>query len=158
MRKPRMRIRQNGDLISGGLLAGLGIFVVTEARRWDYLGPDGPGPGFFPMWYGLALIGLSIALMIQSLTRGAAERGAAADWWEVGRALLGWAALALSIVLLKVLGFLLSFALLTAFIVSFMYRRPLVHGLAAGVLSSGAFYAIFPLSLNVALPVGVLGF
>ena len=48
-----------GDVVSGAVLAGLGVFIVLEARRWEYLAPDGPGPGFFPMWYGIALIALS---------------------------------------------------------------------------------------------------
>ena len=33
-------------------------FIVTQARFWNYYTPDGPGPGFFPTWYGLLMIGL----------------------------------------------------------------------------------------------------
>ena len=153
-----MKSGANGDVVSGGVLTGLGVFVVIEASRWDYLTPDGPGPGFFPLWYGIALIALSLALMIGALKRRAAASETRADWREVGRALVTWAAFALSVALLKLLGFLLSFALLTLFIVSVMYRRPLGFGLAASVGSAAAFYLIFPLALNVALPVGVFGF
>ena len=55
--------RNNGDLVSGAVLAALGIFVVMEARHWDYLAPEGPGPGFFPMWYGIVMLLLSLALV-----------------------------------------------------------------------------------------------
>jgi hypothetical protein len=51
-----------------------------------------------------------------------------------------------------------SFALLTFFIISIMYRRPLGFGLAAGVVSAAAFYLVFPLALNVSLPLGLFGF
>jgi putative tricarboxylic transport membrane protein len=150
--------RYNGDVISGGVLAGLGVFVVIEASRWDYLAPEGPGPGFFPLWYGLALLGLSLALMIGALRRRAANTEQRIDWSEVGRALMAWAAVTACIALLKVLGFFVSFALLTVFIVSVMYRRKLLFGLAAGLASSAAFYLIFPLALNVELPAGIFGF
>ena len=148
----------NGDVVSGGVLAGLGVFVVVQASHWDYLAADGPGPGFFPLWYGFALVALSLALMIGALRRRAAAPAGRVDWGEVSRAVLAWTALTVAIGLLNVLGFVLSFALLTFFIVSIMYRRPLAFGLAAGAASAAAFYLIFPLALNVALPTGLLGF
>ena len=150
-------LRNTGDLISGAVLAGLGVFVVLEARRWDYLAADGPGPGFFPTWYGIALLALSILLIVTSL-KARGEAGEPVVWSEVARALIVWGALAACIGLIKVLGFLLSFALLTFFIVSVMYRLPLMKGVAAGVLMSAGFYIVFPFALNVTLPVGVLGF
>jgi putative tricarboxylic transport membrane protein len=156
--EPPMKSFANGDVVSGGVLAGLGVFVVIEARHWDYLAPDGPGPGFFPLWYGLALIVLSLVLTIGALRRRAAGTSQRIAWGEVGRALAAWIALTVSIALLKLLGFVVSFALLTFVIVSVMYRRPLAFGLAAGVASAAAFYAIFPLALNVELPVGLFGF
>lgn len=151
-------LHKNGDLISGALLAGLGIFIVLEARRWDYLAPDGPGPGFFPMWYGIAMVALALVLVAGSLKQRATAGGGPVNWPEVGRALFAWAALTACLALLKVLGFALSLALLTLFIVSVMYRRPLLHGIVAGILTSAGFYLVFPLALNVELPVGVLGF
>ena len=149
--------RSRGDLISGAVLAGLGIFVIVEARQWDYLAPDGPGPGFFPMWYGIALVVLSLVLVASNLRRQAAARQER-TWNGVGRALGAWAALAAAIGLLKILGFMVSFALLTLFIVSFMYRRSLLQGVLTGAGAAAAFYLIFPLALNVNLPVGILGF
>jgi putative tricarboxylic transport membrane protein len=155
---PPMKSAANGDVVSGGVLAGLGVFIVIEASHWDYLAPDGPGPGFFPLWYGLALIALSFGLMIGALRRRAAAPAPRIAWGEIGRALAAWIALTASIALLKLVGFLVSFALLTFFIVSIMYRRPPGFGLAAGIASAAAFYLIFPLALNVELPVGLFGF
>ena len=150
--------RNNGDLISGAVLAGLGVYIILEARRWDYLAPDGPGPGFFPVWYGIALVALSVFLVIVSMKRTETDRGKPVDWREVGRALISWVVLTACIALLKVLGFVVSFALLTVFIVSIMYRRPFTHGVAAAVIAAAGFYLLFPFALNVTLPVGVLGF
>jgi len=148
---------RTGDIISGGVLAGFGIFIVTEARNWEYLGPDGPGPGFFPVWYGACMIALSLLLVATSLKRAAGET-AAIDWREIGRVLASWAGFALCVGLLKVLGFLLAFSLFTFFLVAVMYRRSLGTAVAVAVGMSVGFYLLFPLALNVELPVGKLGF
>ena len=150
--------RNNADFVSGAVLTGLGVFIVVEARRWDYLAPDGPGPGFFPMWYGIAMIALSLFVAAGALQKRLRVPGDAVDWRGVGRALFAWAALAVSIALIKVLGFLLAFALLVFVIVSMMYGRSVVHGVIAAVLGALGFYLVFPLALSVALPIGVLGF
>jgi putative tricarboxylic transport membrane protein len=150
--------RNTGDLVSGAVLAGLGLFIIIEARRWDYVAPDGPGPGFFPMWYGIAMLALSLGLVAMALKRRAGGRGEPVNWPEVGRALFAWAALTACLASIKVAGFMLSVGLLTLFIVCVMYRRPLMYGITAGVLTAVGFYLIFPLALNVELPVGVFGF
>jgi putative tricarboxylic transport membrane protein len=142
--------------VSGAVLACLGVYIIVEARGWEYLGPDGPGPGFFPLWYGIALVGLSLLLVASSFRRAAA--GKPVDWREVGRALTAWAGLAACAGLLKVLGFLLAFGLFTFFLVAVMYRRPVGTAAAVSVGVALAFYLLFPVALNVALPVGKLGF
>ena len=149
---------KSGDIVSGAVLTGLGIFIISEAWRWEYLGPDGPGPGFFPLWYGVCMVGLALVLVVMSLAQGARMPGKPVNWREVSRALTAWAGLALCVGLLKVLGFLLAFGLFTFFLVAVMYRRPLATALAVSVGTSMGFWLLFPLALNVALPVGKLGF
>jgi putative tricarboxylic transport membrane protein len=149
---------KTGDIVSGAALAGLGVFIITEARRWEYLGPDGPGPGFFPLWYGIALVALSALLIATSLARRAREPGGAVNWRQIGRALAAWAGLTACVGLLKVLGFLLAFGLFTFFLVAVMYRRPVGTAAAVSIGMALGFYLLFPVALNVALPVGWLGF
>ena len=149
---------KTGDIVSGAALAGLGIFIITEARRWEYLGPDGPGPGFFPLWYGIALVALSALLIATTLAQRARDPGGAVNWREIGRALAAWLGLAACVGLLKLLGFLLAFGLFTLFLVALMYRRPVGTALAVSVGMALGFYLLFPVALNVALPVGYFGF
>ena len=149
--------RKSGDLWSGIALAALGAYIVIQARQWEYLGPEGPGAGFFPLWYGIAILGLSVLLIVSHLRRGSA-RGNAIDWTKLGRALSTWFALAVSVALFKPLGFVISFALLTYFIVAVMYRRPLATAALVAVASAAGFYLVFDRALSVPLPVGVLGF
>jgi len=148
-----------GDVVSGMVLAALGVYIIVEARHWEYLGADGPGAGFFPLWYGIAMVVLALLLTGGNLLRRAAAAHAVpANWRKVGHALTSWAAFAVSIALLKPLGFLVSFALFTFFVVAAIYRRPLPAALAIAVGGALGFYLVFPLALNVSLPVGMFGF
>jgi len=150
--------QKTGDFWSGLVLAALGVYIVVEARHWDYLAPDGPGAGFFPLWYGIAMIVLSLALVVASVRRAASSADTAIDWARARRALAAWLALVVCVALLKLLGFVLSYALFTFFVVAFMYRRPLTSAALIAVMSSAGFYLIFPTALGVTLPVGVFGF
>ena len=146
-----------GDVVSGAVLAGLGVYIISEARQWNYTGPEGPGPGFFPLWYGIAMVVLSLGMVVVAAIRPAAA-GAKTDWRGIGRAILVWAVFAACTALLKVLGLLTVLALMTLFIVGVMYGKPLKIACAAAAGTTVGFYLVFSLALNVGLPVGPLGF
>jgi putative tricarboxylic transport membrane protein len=127
---------------------------VSQARAWTYMGEDGPGAGFFPIWYGSAMIVLSLLLVA-----GAVLKGGSAEpvrWPDVQRAFTCWVAFVISIALMPWIGFLVSFALLTWFIVKVMAGRPQRIALALAIGLSAGFYAIFELALDLALPHGLL--
>ena len=151
------KTRKSGDLWSGLALAALGVYIVVQASRWDYLTPEGPGAGFFPLWYGIAMVALSAMLVISHLRQRLSLRITIA-WERVGRALSTWLALAVSIALFKPLGFAISFALLTYFLVAVMYRRPLKVAALVALAGTVGFYLVFSLALGVPLPAGPLGF
>jgi putative tricarboxylic transport membrane protein len=148
--------RRPADFWSGLALAALGTYIIVQARQWEYLGADGPGPGFFPLWYGIAMTALSGLLVVSSASRGQGADGVA--WRRIGRALAVWAALAASVAAFKLVGFVVSFAALTFFIVAALYRRRLVVAAAAAAGTAAGFHVLFPVVLGVQLPVGLLGF
>ena len=135
------------DFWSGLALAALGGYTVYAARGWEYLGQDGPGPGFFPLWYGIAMLVLSVFLVFNSF--GKTEP---VSWRGAGRAFATWGAFAVSVAVLKVVGFLISFAVLTFFLVAVMYRRPPAIAALVAIGVAAGFYLVFPLALGVALP------
>jgi putative tricarboxylic transport membrane protein len=149
---------RSADFWSGLALAALGAYIIVQAWQWEYLGDDGPGPGFFPLWHGVAMVVLSAALVISSAARARSADTGRLDWRRVGRALGIWAALAVSVACFKLLGFVLSFAALTLFIVAVMFRRRLAVAAAVAASMAAGFYLLFPLALGVQLPVGVFGF
>lgn len=147
-----MKLARSGDFWAGALLAALGAYVVLQARGWTYSGPDGPGAGFFPLWYGLAIVALSLALIVKSaLARSAAKHTV---WSDVGRALVCWAAFVLSVAFIDRIGFMASFALLTWFIVTIMFRKPQVVAIPTAIGGAIAFQLLFDTALGVTLPLG----
>jgi putative tricarboxylic transport membrane protein len=148
---------KNGDVISGAVLAALGVYVVMQSRAWDYYTPDGPGPAFFPFWYGVAMVALSLVLIVNAARNDNGSRETI-DWRATGRALGTWLAFALSVALMDFVGFLISFALLTFFLVAVIFRRPLVTAGIVAIACAVSFHLIFPVALSVSLPTGPFGF
>ena len=148
---------RSGDFWSGIALAALGAYNVSEAWRWGYMTEEGPGPGFFPLWYGSLMVVLSLVLVAGAvLKRPAGAAPAPVRWNDLRRALLCWAAFAGSIALMPLAGFMISFALLTWFIVAVMARQPQRVALPLAIGAALSFYALFELGLDLALPHGLL--
>ena len=149
---------RNGDVVSGAILLALGTYIVIQASIWPYYEVNGPGPGFFPLWYGILMIGLSLALIISTARKPKVEGGEQIFTIGTWRALTVWLGLVVCLVAMIWLGFNTAFALFTAFIVSYVLGRPLRTGIITGVLSSASFYVLFAEILGVQLPTNVWGF
>lgn len=152
------RVARDSDVIAGGVLAALGLYIIIQSRQWEYVGFDGPGPGFFPLWYGLAITILSLWLVLARVLKVRREGTGAVDWTGAGRALATWALFAASVAIMPWLGFVLSFGLLTLILVRVQFLQSWRTALLTAVGLSGGFYVVFPLLLDVRLPSGVLGF
>ena len=152
------RLLRTGDFWAGLAFAALGAYIVSEARGWVYLGEEGPGAGFFPMWYGIAMLVLSFALVVGAARKtrpGDAPRGAS-PWKDTGRALACWAALAVSVALLNLVGFIVSFTLLSWFIVAILCRKRAGFALAISIGYAVLFWVVFSWGLDMGLPSGRL--
>ncbi|MGH7833153.1 MAG: tripartite tricarboxylate transporter TctB family protein [Candidatus Binatia bacterium] len=140
-------------------LAGLGGFVAYTGFALPYSSEFGPGPGFLPLWLGLAILILALGLASVTQFGSAGETDEdSGSWFGTGRALSAWLALTVSIALLPKLGFALSFALLAAFLIVALDRRRLWIALCVGVSMAAAFHLIFVTALGASLPSGPWGF
>ena len=146
---------RRGDFFSGLALAALGTFVVAEALGWEYLTPDGPGAGFFPRWYGMAMIVLSLVLVVRSLRASPVERRS--DPTRM-RALVCWAALVGCVLLSKPIGFVASLALLCWFVATMLFAQRQRIAVPFALAAASAFWLVFVVALDVALPRGPWGF
>lgn len=150
---------RDGDVLAGVILAGFGAFVVISAKDWQYFGPGGPGPGFFPLWYGSLIVLLSCVMMFNRL-RELAKRSREALPEHLGgirRSLSVWFAFALTAILFQPLGFLISYSLFAFFLIYLIFGRPLATALVSSVLASALLYLIFAVALQLPLPTGLLG-
>jgi putative tricarboxylic transport membrane protein len=151
------RIVKDADVLSGSVLAALGVYIIVEASQWTAYNAGGPGPGFFPIWYGLAIVGLSLALVAGKILSGKEAEGTGIDWSGAPRVLGTWAMFTVAAALLQPLGFVLSFGLLTFLLVTVTFRQSLLTALLTATGCTGLFYLIFPLALGVSLPTGPFG-
>src|ERR671930_1982326 len=101
----------NRDSIAGavGIVAGAAVLAGAVALRIGT--PTEPGPGFFPLIGGMALIAPSAALLVQA--RLARSSGGEA-FGEIRRPAMLVAALALYVAILEPLGFVAATVLATA--------------------------------------------
>ena len=103
------------------------------------------------------MVALSLVLVAMSVLRRApGEAPAPIEWGELGRAFGCWAAFVACIALMPVVGFMVSFAALTYFIVAVLARQSQGKAAMLAVGGSVLFYAIFELGLDLALPHGLL--
>jgi putative tricarboxylic transport membrane protein len=155
----RWRNLNKSELVAAAVMFALGVSIMSQAWNWTYLTPDGPGPGFFPLWTGLAITVLSAAVAFYHVYAVLNAEPVESTSWDGGaRVLAGWAGLVVAIGLLKPAGFVVSFFLLTLFLVFVVFRRRLVTALAVGVGSCAGFWLVFEKLLNVQLPLGPWGF
>ncbi len=144
---------RKGDFWAGLLLAALGAYIVKESLGWVYLGDDGPGAGFFPRWYGIAMVFFSLLMVAGAVLKRdptAARRGV--NWGELRRAMSCWLALVACVALLKVLGFFIAFSLLGWFMIAVMFRQPQRIALSVSIGGALGFYLLFSWGLDLSLP------
>ena len=114
---------------------------------------EGPGAGFFPVWYGALMVVLSLVLVASSVLKPTNK--AEVRWKDVSRALTCWVAFTVSVALMPILGFAISFALLTWFIVKVMCGEENVTAIALAIGGAALFYGLFDFALDLSLPRGL---
>lgn len=152
------------QVLTPAVLLLVGVVVIVEGLSLPWTARGGPGPGMFPVLVGIAIAGLSLIVVIDSL---ASLRRAAAETSGEGQArfpaarlaylaFIGWAYLKL----LPLLGHLvLSPVLVAAIVLMMMQQRKALHvvgALAFGLLISIAVQGLFGAALKVPLPTGLL--
>lgn len=147
---------KRGDFWAGLAFACLGIYVIANALKWDYMTPEGPGPGLFPFWYGAIMLALSLLLIAGTVLKPAGKPGRGLQWRELRRALTCWGALVVCVGFIKYVGFMLAFGTLVWFLIAVMFKRTPLLALGYAVAGAVGFYALFVWGLDLQLPAGTL--
>ncbi|HET8570125.1 MAG TPA: tripartite tricarboxylate transporter TctB family protein [Candidatus Limnocylindria bacterium] len=144
-----------GDLAPGAILVIAFGALAWSATTLRYGGGFEPGPGFAPVWLGVAGVIASAALLLLARRAPPGEPGDRRGDLRVGLAALGIAGVALAA---PVVGLVLAIAAYLLFLTLAIERlSPPV-----ALLSSGGaaliVYLVFERFLNVPFPKGPLGF
>ena len=146
----------NADRAAGVLLVALGVFVTFQASRLPYWTDRSPGPGFLPLWLGVALAVCAAAVLLRSRATAAPGPEPDADvdvrprQRSVAIALTSFTAI--SAVLVPFIGFVASTAVLTAGAAWWLDPRRRVAIAAAALLTPAIVWLIFVRWLSIPLP------
>ena len=145
---------QKAERVVAALCVLLGLGIVWQAWGMEYLTSIGPGPGFFPLWLGLLLTGLSVAWLLSVMRRSAEahERHFLPEGRGLRRVLLVMGAIVAVGLAMESIGFQLSMCAFVAFVLTALgWRRWGLTVVLSGVLSFGVYHA-FTRWLDVNLP------
>ena len=149
------------DRLFAGALLLLGLYIVRNALVYGYMRGTTPGPGFFPFWVGLALVGMSAVNLVRSLT-GAERLEALFDRAGFLKALAIVAAVVGFILAAPWIGLLLGTALLIP-ITALVIRPRWTMAFAATIVTIAILFPVvchylFAVYLQVPLIEGPFGF
>lgn len=151
---------QTIDRVFAGCLTVLGLYIVWNALQYGYTRGTTPGPGFFPFWVGLAIVGLSIANLVRS-ARYLERLESTFDANGLYKALAIVGVVALFIVLAPWLGMLVASALMIPALALAVRPRWTLRFAAIIVMVAVGFpflcYFLFAVYLQVPLVKGVFG-
>lgn len=135
-------------------------FVVWGSWNLVYYTNLGPGAGFFPLWLGVAMGGLSLVWLVQVSGRKGRPKEAAflPERGGIVRILSVLAAMVAVAVLMDLLGFQLAMFLFLVFLLLVLGRQGLWLTLIVALLGSVGLYHVFGGYLDVQLPPASLAF
>ncbi len=145
---------QRAEQVVAALCVLLGAGVVWQAWTMEYLTSIGPGPGFFPFWLGLILVGLSVAWLVTALRPRPSE--ATGSFFPARHGMRRIACIGGAVVgagaIMEIVGFQLTmFAFVVWVLTALGWRRWALTIVLACVLSVGI-YQTFTRWLDVVLP------
>ncbi len=151
------------DVISGALLSLLSIYIISTSLSWTVMGDAGPGPGFFPLIYAGVMLPVAVLLLARGMRRPSPPSAVPQDEDEVDQAsgvpvaLATWVAMAISVPLMSLLGFIGGFFALAVFMTKVVFGRSPIASLMASVCITGGLYLVFQILLEIDLPPGLFG-
>ena len=151
-----MSMAQKNIAAAMGLLAFTAWYAALTAGLPERaIMPNTPGPSFFPWLITAALSALSIALLVQGITRLKGSNGASAEPFDFKTPVLALASFAIYLAALPYLGFVPASVLFFAALM-WLYgaRNPFL--IAAGAIAGPIIlFVLFRYGFNIILPRGL---
>lgn len=148
------RISQSTAII----FLALSAYIVWYSLTLEYYTSLGPGPGFFPLWLGVAMGILSIVWFFQVILEPRQSKNDIFLPKRSGiiRILSIIAALIIIAYLMDIFGFQLMMFLFLLFLLIILGRQPIWLTLIVSILGSFGVFHLFREYLDVSLPVATV--
>ena len=124
------------------------------ASRLPYKAEYGPGPGFLPLWIGIALIACAIVTIIKAIRKFGREKGRFFQP-KTRQVVFVLVTLIVTFLLVPVFGLSLGLALFTGFTMRTAGRHGWILCVLVAVITAAAVRLIFGHVLDIPLPKGV---
>jgi putative tricarboxylic transport membrane protein len=146
------------EATAGTLVAAVGLVLLINARRLDYMVEEVPGPGFLPLWLGIGILACGTILALKAL-RPALAPAPRIEWPERS----GWiqivvmiGGLGVGLYFLEPLGFLITASLFIAALMVSLGVRSWPKLIGVPILAAVVLHLVFVVWLGVPLPMGLL--
>jgi hypothetical protein len=143
----------NGDVGLALVFAAIGIVWIFGAMGLPFWQGFAPESGFLPLFYGILLVALAVAVLVMRVL----DPDAASAAQPVGKPLVVLAALTAAVIGVEPAGFGPSVFLLLAFLFAVVERLPVLRSLVVAGATTAVLVLIFKTWLGVPLPAGPLG-
>jgi putative tricarboxylic transport membrane protein len=152
---PRAVSARRGGIAVAAVLAAVGLVFAWQALMIEFGDLGLPGPGFFPLWLGAAVLFLSVVTGGRLLlTLSEAEP----VWLGHRDVLIVLAALVAVPLLFEQLGAYLTLGLFGAVLLVLLARTSIVVALMSAAVAMAACWYFFQVLLGLSLPMGPLGY
>jgi hypothetical protein len=144
--------------IASMLIIVLGIYIISQALKFDYMVAGTPGPGFLPFWLGVAICFVALIPLIRTFTSFASKL---ANPFKAGDFRNFFIVIGSSIVcaiITPLTGFLVALGLMVGTMARLLGTQNWKTIIGLTVVTPVVLYGIFVLVLGVPLPKGILGF
>ena len=128
----------------------VGLFIVVQAAQLEYWMSMGPGPGFVPLWAGIAIALAGIFLLIQALRSPNEQRRSGMVWMAAAMTVL--AALGMNFI-----GFSLTSFIFIAVLIGMSGSHRMTTTIGVAAVVTIVFLLVFRWGLQVPLPAGFMG-
>jgi putative tricarboxylic transport membrane protein len=143
------------DLIGGMVVFLLGLAVVFFSRQLPYMSEYGPGPGFFPLWIGLGIVGCAIVVNINILKKQDRTGVFFKPLTKLGVKVL--ILMIIAFLFFPLLGFSVGLGLFVGVTMRVMGKHRWISCGITAVVTAISIHFIFGHWLSIPLPTGMVG-
>jgi putative tricarboxylic transport membrane protein len=145
------------NLLAGIAVLVFGAVVIFSARGLPYTAEYGPGPGFLPLWLGIALVACAIVTIVKALRIYGREEGRFIQP-KTRQVAFILVTLIVTFLLVPAVGLSLGLALFTGFTLRAVGRHGWILCLLTAVVTAAVVRLVFGYVLDIPLPRGHIGF